>query len=192
MGAERRWSATTPGPAPAVATVKGEGARPELPVPQPTPHVGMLARYGAQLKYLRDYGRVGFVAYMGLYVLTLGSMYVAVDQGVLNPPDVASFLFEHDLIAMVLPDVVRDSPQFLNAWVMTKFTEPVRPLGEGVRTSDQTRAHAGAAACYSGFARSCCPRGTPPQVVVVRGCCHGSVHACVLGDAVVLAACSEF
>ncbi len=83
------------------------------------------------VKLLKQYGRVGVVTYLGVYVVTLGGVYASLEMGLVHPPDVAGWLFEHEFVACVLPQWLHDSPDFLNAWVMTKFTEPVRGGGGG-------------------------------------------------------------
>lgn len=99
----------------------------------------------------KKYGVVSIGTYMGIYVATLGTMYVAVDHGLLTPsiskqPKSVEKNHNEDEFDLVqatnrfvrfaeklgvaeLMDVHRvDSKtgSFVLAWVATKFTEPLR------------------------------------------------------------------
>jgi len=94
----------------------------------------------------KTYGILAVGTYLGVYIATLGSMFVALDFDIFNAatfgldPALAIEKF-CDVIEMVtgnvsLPGYIRDHPRvgtFAIAWVMTKFTEPLR-LGFTVAT----------------------------------------------------------
>mmetsp|Transcript_3823 Transcript_3823/g.3432 ORF Transcript_3823/g.3432 Transcript_3823/m.3432 type:complete len:222 (-) Transcript_3823:64-729(-) len=93
-----------------------------------------------KFKYMwKKYGVVAIGTYFGLYVTTLGSIFLSLDYDLFNS---ASFGLDPntaikkvcDLFLIVtgsssLPDFIHNNPKvgtFAIAWVMTKFTEPIR------------------------------------------------------------------
>jgi len=94
----------------------------------------------------KSYGIITVGTYLGVYVVTLGSVFVALDFDIFNAATFGldpAFAIEKfcDLFETVtgntfLPGYIRDHPKvgtFAIAWVMTKFTEPLR-LGFTVAT----------------------------------------------------------
>ena len=90
------------------------------------------------------YGVVFVGTYLGVYCVTLGSIFVILDFGLLGPErahqmiaDVAGYLnlsdhFDPDHIdpeswnAWYYTWIARMNPNFAFAWIVTKFTEPLR------------------------------------------------------------------
>ncbi|RHY25037.1 hypothetical protein DYB32_008544 [Aphanomyces invadans] len=108
---------------------------------------------GGPLQKFKDlwnkYGWVGVGTYLGVYVVTLGSMFVAIETGVLStaaPSKATDSEDKNEAFNIVtatnkltewtksvglgahfnVPDVSPTTGTFLIAWVATKFTEPVR------------------------------------------------------------------
>lgn len=95
---------------------------------------------GAKAKELwNSYGYVALGTYFSLYVCTLGSFFICLDQDLLNAaafgldPVVAikkvCGIVENLTGYTTLPEYVKDHPQvgtLAIAWFMTKLTEPVR------------------------------------------------------------------
>lgn len=77
----------------------------------------------------QQYGMVGVVTYLGVYVLTLGGMYLAVSAGVVKTGDVTWIIEKLHLEKFFEGQRYTISPKagdFVVAWVATKLTEPVR------------------------------------------------------------------
>lgn len=95
---------------------------------------------------IKQYGPVFIGTYMGVYLTTLGSFYLGVQSGVLDPivlfqqlkiteveaassvQLVVSFMEQHD-ITKPYAHIVEQNPYMANfaiAWIAVKFTEPVR------------------------------------------------------------------
>lgn len=88
---------------------------------------------------MNKYGAVAVGTYLSVYIITLGSIFTALDYDIFN-----AATFGLDPIAMIkkvcdiienttgnksLPTYIRSNPTvgtFAIAWVMTKFTEPIR------------------------------------------------------------------
>lgn len=87
----------------------------------------------------KQYGGVAVLTYLSVYVCTLSSVFISLDYDIFNAatfgldPNAAVKKF-CDLIEYVtgintLPNYIRENPRvgtFALAWVMTKFTEPLR------------------------------------------------------------------
>ena len=80
-------------------------------------------------RLFKSYGYFTVATYLGVYVITLGGLYVTVKAGAVTPPDVNGWinnwrvkkaLYEPQL---VIPENYLD---FATAWVLTKTTEPIR------------------------------------------------------------------
>ena len=87
----------------------------------------------------KAYGPVFIATYLGVYVTTLSSIFLALDFDIFNAAtfgmdavqavDKVCGMVEHYLGYEELPQYIRANPRvgtFALAWVMTKFTEPVR------------------------------------------------------------------
>eukprot|EP01111_Echinosteliopsis_oligospora_P019665 TRINITY_DN9617_c0_g1_i1.p1 TRINITY_DN9617_c0_g1~~TRINITY_DN9617_c0_g1_i1.p1 ORF type:complete len:205 (-),score=74.49 TRINITY_DN9617_c0_g1_i1:3-617(-) len=88
---------------------------------QQKPQLGKIATF------IKKYGPIGVTTYFGLYGLTLGSVYALVSSGVIMSNDVISLL--QTLHVDKLIDLEKVNPaagHFAVAWILTKFTEPVR------------------------------------------------------------------
>ena len=75
----------------------------------------------------RQYGLVFLGTYLGIYVVTLGSVYELVSSNYLSAGNAAELLRYVYLDRVV--DVDKIDPRMGNfavAWILTKFTEPVR------------------------------------------------------------------
>jgi len=80
-----------------------------------------------KLKQLwHDYGYVGIGTYLGVYVGTLGMMYVAISSGALGGDVVLWFVDKLGMASHFSADISPKSSSFLLAWVATKLTEPPR------------------------------------------------------------------
>lgn len=93
-----------------------------------------------KMKYMwKNYGYVAIGSYLGLYVITLGSIFLCLDFDVFRAstvgfsPEEAILkvcdIFETVTGSKALPGFIREHPTvgtFAVAWVMTKFTEPLR------------------------------------------------------------------
>jgi len=88
---------------------------------------------------LKKYGVIAPTVYLGIYVTTLTSVYVALDLDVFNAAtfglDPAAAVTKFcDIVEFVtgnteVPKYVKENPKvgtFAIAWVMTKITEPIR------------------------------------------------------------------
>jgi len=73
-----------------------------------------------------DYGFVGIGTYLGVYVCTLGTMYLAISSGVLGGDVVLWFVDKLGMADHFSTDISPKSSSFLLAWVATKLTEPPR------------------------------------------------------------------
>lgn len=89
---------------------------------------------------VKRYGAVAVVTYLGVYVGTLGVLFAAVESG-LNPFDYgmdsnwlvekATGMLEGYSWSEPVVEVIQKNPHagnFAAAWILTKFTEPVRML----------------------------------------------------------------
>lgn len=93
-----------------------------------------------KIKYMwKAYGYFAIGSYLGLYIVTLSSIYFALDFDVFKAssvgfsPEMAVHkvceIFEAVTGSQMLPGFIREHPKvgtFAVAWVMTKFTEPLR------------------------------------------------------------------
>lgn len=93
-----------------------------------------------KMKYMwKNYGYVAIGSYLSLYVITLGSIFLCLDFDVFRAstvgfsPEEAILkvcdIFETVTGSKALPGFIRERPTvgtFAVAWVMTKFTEPLR------------------------------------------------------------------
>ena len=111
-------------------------------------HYGNQAKDGAKSfgGMMKTYGPVFIGTYLSVYAMTLGSLYVGVESGVLDPvtilgyitgnheearssAEVVAEMLEHYTITEPFAEMVREKPPVANfaiAWVTTKFTEPMR------------------------------------------------------------------
>ena len=94
----------------------------------------------SKLKVLwKQYGGVAVVTYLSVYICTLSSVFVSLDLDIFNAatfgldPNAAVKKFcdvvEYATGINTLPNYIRENPRvgtFALAWVMTKFTEPIR------------------------------------------------------------------
>jgi len=77
--------------------------------------------------FIRQYGAVGVGVYGGVYVSTLGLLYGVISSGVFSAGDAISLIKGTGLDAYVDMSQVRPKTGDLAvAWVLTKFTEPLR------------------------------------------------------------------
>jgi len=96
-----------------------EPAQPSTAVAKP--------KLGRVRLFLKKYGAIGVVTYFTIYGATLASFYTAFSSGALFAGDVVGWIeFFHlgDLL-----DESKLSPKlgsFALAWIVTKFTEPIR------------------------------------------------------------------
>lgn len=78
----------------------------------------------------KRFGRLTIATYLGVYVLTLGGLFVIVRAGLVSPPDVNGFINGWFVKRALVGDTEVHVPpawaDFATAWVLTKFTEPVR------------------------------------------------------------------
>jgi len=77
--------------------------------------------------FIKKYGPIGVVTYFGMYGLTLSAMYILVSRGLIVSTDVISLLQKIGLDRFF--DVNEINPKaghFAVAWILTKFTEPIR------------------------------------------------------------------
>lgn len=78
----------------------------------------------------KRYGWLTVATYLGVYVLTLGGLFVIVRAGLVSPPDVNGFINGWFVKRAIMGDAQVHIPpawaDFATAWVLTKFTEPVR------------------------------------------------------------------
>lgn len=85
------------------------------------------------------YGYVAVASYLGIYIVTLSSIFFSLDFDVFHAetfgfkPEEAVLkvcgIFETVTGSKALPEFIREHPKvgtFALAWVMTKFTEPIR------------------------------------------------------------------
>jgi len=93
-----------------------------------------------KIKYMwKSYGTIAIGTYLGVYLTTLGSIFLCVDMDVFNAASVGldpvgaiqkvCTIFETVTGSAALPNYIRENPRvgtFAIAWVMTKFTEPLR------------------------------------------------------------------
>lgn len=81
------------------------------------------------LQLMVQYGYLTLATYLGVYVMTLASLYALVRLGAIEGPDVNAFINAmHIKKALYAPDIAIPPVmlQFGTAWVLTKMTEPVR------------------------------------------------------------------
>jgi hypothetical protein len=71
----------------------------------------------------KKYGTTFVGIYYAVYFTTLGSMYVAVDSGVVVPRDATSKLSEW---GWTVDEINPKQGSLFAAWILTKFTEPLR------------------------------------------------------------------
>lgn len=81
-------------------------------------------------EYFSKYGKPGIALYIGVYLTTLGSLWGAVDSGLLPAGDAIS-LIRRVGADRLLPEGTLDkinpkAGSFAVAWVLAKFTEPFR------------------------------------------------------------------
>lgn len=87
----------------------------------------------------KSYGYVAVGSYLGLYIATLTSIFLSLDFDIFHAetfgfkPEEAVLkvcgIFEAVTGSKALPEFIRENPKvgtFALAWVMTKFTEPIR------------------------------------------------------------------
>ena len=87
----------------------------------------------------KQYGGVAVVTYLSVYICTLSSIFISLDYDIFNAatfgldPNAAVKNFcdvvEYATGINTLPNYIRENPRvgtFALAWVMTKFTEPLR------------------------------------------------------------------
>jgi len=80
-------------------------------------------------RFIRKYGLLGVVIYFGVYFLTLGILFLLLQEGILSTKDVLAWLAERGLDKLIDPNDMKKSETYANfgvAWVLTKFTEPLR------------------------------------------------------------------
>lgn len=80
---------------------------------------------------MSSYGYLAVATYLGVYLVTLGSLYGLVSSGVVTTPEgVEDFINSWSLKRALLgEELLRIPPglmDFATAWVLTKMTEPVR------------------------------------------------------------------
>ena len=95
---------------------------------------------------MKAYGPVFVGTYLSVYCITLGSLYVGVESGVMDPVTTLGYLtgnhdearssavvvaelLEHYTLTEPFADTVKEKPALANfaiAWVSAKFTEPLR------------------------------------------------------------------
>jgi len=83
---------------------------------------------------LRKYGPLFVVFYGGVYLTTLGSLYLCIDQGLIDSSTIVDFLeqYVHLLEQYGLDKIlshegrIDKAGNFAIAWIAAKFTEPIR------------------------------------------------------------------
>jgi len=76
---------------------------------------------------VREYGAVGVGTYISVYLSTLASLYAAIESGVVPAADAIGLLRRIGADRFI--DLDKLSPKagsFAIAWIMAKFTEPLR------------------------------------------------------------------
>ncbi|KAL9649678.1 hypothetical protein ABK040_003355 [Willaertia magna] len=87
---------------------------------------GLLAKVK---RFIKRYGLLGVAVYFGVYFLTLGLLFLLLQQGLLNTKSVLLWLHEKGFDKWIDTSDLQKSSQYANfavAWVLTKFTEPLR------------------------------------------------------------------
>eukprot|EP00808_Paulinella_micropora_P009445 g6145.t1 len=101
--------------------------KPEEKTEQPEPeHGSSLETHKEKYKRLwRQYGMVFISTYLGVYVGTLGMIYVLFNKGIANSSDVMDFTHYFGLEDKDY-GLSSKTSNFALAWICTKFTEPLR------------------------------------------------------------------
>ncbi|EFC49093.1 DUF1279 domain-containing protein [Naegleria gruberi] len=80
-------------------------------------------------RFVKQYGALGIVIYFGIYFLVLGTIFLLLQQGVFATKDVLQWLHSSGLDKLIDMSDLDKSEMYANAgvaWVLTKFTEPLR------------------------------------------------------------------
>lgn len=123
----RRLSTNGPGQRePASGSSTAEGGASFLSSP-----MGWWRHNSSKLKsMMQSFGYLTIATYLGIYVVTLGSMYACVRVGMVQGPDVNGFINGWFVKRALLGDkdvhIPVEYTEFATAWVLTKTTEPVR------------------------------------------------------------------
>ncbi len=79
-------------------------------------------------EFATRYGAVGIATYLTVYVGTLSSLFLLLKTSIISPDDTISFVKNSKIISSVIdPDLIHpEAGTFAVAWILTKFTEPLR------------------------------------------------------------------
>lgn len=80
-------------------------------------------------RFIKKYGILGVVLYFAVYFITLGSLFLVFQQGLFATKDVLQWLHNNGLDKYIDLNDLKKSEKYANlgvAWVLTKFTEPLR------------------------------------------------------------------
>jgi hypothetical protein len=107
-------------------------ASPQPPTDKPPRHKilnkeNLKVQSGKLRTFIRKYGPIGIGTYFGMYGLTLAGIYALVSSGVLMATDAISmFKYVHLDKLIDLESLNPKAGNFAVAWILTKFTEPIR------------------------------------------------------------------
>jgi hypothetical protein len=79
--------------------------------------------------FIKKYGIPGLIIYFAIYFLTLGGLYVGIANGLIRIADVDHWLKKFGLDKYFDLEQMENKKNYTNfafAWIMTKFTEPLR------------------------------------------------------------------
>ncbi len=79
--------------------------------------------------FFKKYGLAGVIIYFSLYFATLGALYVGISAGYIRIADVEKWIVKLGLDKWVDIESLEDKKNATNfafAWIITKFTEPIR------------------------------------------------------------------
>lgn len=79
-------------------------------------------------EFATRYGAVGIATYLTVYVGTLSSLFLLLKTSIISPDDTIAFVKNSKIISSVIdPDLIHpEAGTFAVAWILTKFTEPLR------------------------------------------------------------------
>lgn len=79
--------------------------------------------------FLKEYGIPGIIVHFSLYLLTWGGMYIGINYGLITVSNVEKLLRKIGLDKYVDMDKLENKKKatsFALAWILTKFTQPLR------------------------------------------------------------------
>jgi hypothetical protein len=98
------------------------------PLPKPQSPEAPAEKKVSRIRQLwRKYGYVFVGTYGSVYLLTLGSLYTLMSRGIIGGADAISYVQSLGLDRLIHADNINPKAgNFAIAWVLTKFTEPIR------------------------------------------------------------------